>query len=134
MLKIVKKQLCVHGHDTYLTGRYSNGACKVCDRKRHKEFYHSNPDYQYNTNVKYKRFGRYGITSEQYDTLLVNQQNKCQMCQTSQENLKRTLSVDHDHKTGKIRGLLCGACNLILGLAKDNSKVLQAGIEYLNLK
>jgi len=40
--------------------------------------------------------------------------------------------VDHDHKTGKFRGLLCGSCNSTLGFAKDDTKILEKGIDYLN--
>lgn len=134
MLKTVKKQMCIRNHDTWITGRYSNGACKVCDRKRHRDFYFAHPEYKQNTNEVVKRLMRYGITKDQYTQLLITQQYKCQICKKHQDTLNKSLSVDHDHKTGKVRGLLCGSCNLFLGLARDNTQLLQAGIEYLNLK
>lgn len=40
--------------------------------------------------------------------------------------------VDHDHETGKVRGLLCNSCNVMLGHSKDDVAILQKGIEYLN--
>ena len=44
----------------------------------------------------------------------------------------RRLAVDHNHTTGKVRGLLCSNCNTLLGKAKDNVNILQAAIDYLN--
>lgn len=58
------------------------------------------------------------------------------ICQKEESDLRadgseRYLSVDHDHKTGKTRQLLCRKCNLIIGLAKDDCTVLKSAIEYL---
>ena len=56
------------------------------------------------------------------------------MSQTNehQVNFKRRLHVDHDHKTGSIRQLLCVDCNHMLGRSKDNTSILSKAIEYLN--
>ena len=56
----------------------------------------------------------YGITAEEYDAMLESQGNVCAICKKPQPT-KRRLSVDHDHETGKVRGLLCTTCNLVLG-------------------
>ncbi len=56
--------------------------------------------------------------------------NKCAIC-GGKPLSKRLLDIDHDHKTGKIRGLLCRKCNLGLGLFKDNETSLQTAISYL---
>lgn len=68
----------------------------------------------------------YGLSPEMYDSLLVAQKGLCAICQC-----KKQLGVDHDHMTGKVRGLLCGSCNLALGLLRDNALSLQIGIRYL---
>ena len=53
---------------------------------------------------------KYGITIEQYDSMLLSQKNKCYIC-----NEEKKLVVDHCHKTGAIRKLLCHGCNTVLG-------------------
>ena len=73
---------------------------------------------------------RYGITREIYNNLLLKQNNKCKIC--NKENFKtRTLDVDHCHKTGRIRGLLCTSCNTGIGLFKENIQLLETAIQYL---
>lgn len=58
---------------------------------------------------------RYGIDITQYNVLLQEQNNKCAMCDRDKGLFKTKLCVDHDHKTGKIRGLLCRSCNALIG-------------------
>ena len=79
--------------------------------------------------VKLKR--RYGITKEQYNLILAGQDFKCAIC-GKEYNWNKKLDVDHDHNTGKIRGLLCGNCNRGLGLFKDNKLIIKNAINYLN--
>lgn len=54
---------------------------------------------------------QYGMTPEDYKDRLVEQRFSCAVCKVEQSRLKRKLVVDHDHKTGKVRGLLCNPCN-----------------------
>lgn len=76
---------------------------------------------------------RYGITIEAYDALLESQNFGCKLCGQAfaDKKGKRNLCVDHDHKTGRIRGLLCLSCNKMLGYAKDNPTLLLKAIQYL---
>jgi hypothetical protein len=72
----------------------------------------------------------YGLTPEEYDRLLAFQGGACAICQ----NIPRTkrLAVDHDHKSGAVRGLLCRSCNYkVLGGVKDSVDTLQRAITYL---
>lgn len=74
----------------------------------------------------------YGITLEDYNEKLIEQNNKCKIC--NQENTfdrYGVLAVDHDHSTGKIRGLLCYKCNVGLGNFNDNKQLLEKAINYL---
>jgi hypothetical protein len=71
----------------------------------------------------------YGIAIEEYNLLFQKQNGKCAICNNTQ--LDRRLAVDHDHKTGKIRGLLCQKCNTALGRFEDNSELLKRAIQYL---
>lgn len=56
---------------------------------------------------------------------------RCEICGIFEKNLKRSLCFDHDHETGKFRGWLCWKCNAILGLTKDDYKLLIALSEYI---
>lgn len=79
----------------------------------------------------------YGITIEQYDQLFDEQDGICKICSKPESNLdKRTglpvmLAVDHDHTTGKIRGLLCANCNMALGLLNDSANLFKKAAHYL---
>lgn len=74
---------------------------------------------------------QYGITLEDYNNMLEAQDYKCAICGNEDEVEGRRLAIDHCHKTGKVRGLLCGKCNRGLGLFYDNFTLLQSAIEYL---
>ena len=71
---------------------------------------------------------RYKINVEDFEVLLKKQNNKCAICQLESIDI---LHVDHDHETGKIRGLLCKSCNLVLGHAKDDLQTLKRAQAYL---
>lgn len=73
---------------------------------------------------------RYGITVADYDQMLVAQNGVCKICRQVCVT-GRSLSVDHCHETGKVRGLLCASCNNGLGRFKDNALLLRAAAEYL---
>ena len=72
---------------------------------------------------------RYGMTLEQYDSLLTKQNGVCVICQ--QAPFGRRLSVDHCHASKVVRGLLCITCNTMLGHAKDDIARLESAIQYL---
>jgi hypothetical protein len=70
--------------------------------------------------------GRPGVSS------VFKAQNRCcAICKTPVPNTKKGWNTDHDHKTNKVRGVLCGRCNSILGYAGERSEILQAAIAYL---
>ena len=74
---------------------------------------------------------RYGITLDQYNEMFIAQSGSCLICETHQSDLKKSLGVDHCHTTGKIRGLLCDKCNVLLGLANDSIDILNKAIIHL---
>ena len=77
----------------------------------------------------------YGITGTDFAEMYIAQDGKCAICNNPETSMLhgkvRDLSVDHCHDTGKIRGLLCNACNHILGEAKDKVEILLSAAEYL---
>ena len=78
----------------------------------------------------------YSITLEQYDEMFKEQNGICIICgKPETRTLYNTIThlvVDHNHETGKIRGLLCHNCNILIGCAKDNITMLQSAINYLH--
>jgi hypothetical protein len=97
-------------------------ACKIVEEKRKQRIYERKLDYR----------KKYGITLEQYNAMFANQNGCCLICNKHQKVLEKGLAVDHCHTTGKVRGLLCSNCNLMLGLAKDKTEILSNAIRYLN--
>ena len=74
---------------------------------------------------------RYGLSHEDYDALCAEQENRCAICGTHACTTGRLLAVDHNHETGKVRGLLCLPCNVSLGNMKDDPALLRNAIAYL---
>ena len=73
----------------------------------------------------------YGIDAADYAVLLKKQDGKCALCRADKNNKgKQRFDVDHDHKTGKVRGLLCSRCNRKLGFLDDSAFVVSA-LKYL---
>lgn len=106
------------------TKRYkSTRTCIVCAKVY-------NGKLQYNSRRKYALKRKYNITVEEYNSMMHLQENKCAIC----GDMSEKLCVDHDHKTGKVRGLLCSNCNTSLGKFKDSIQILKNAISYLTDK
>jgi hypothetical protein len=74
---------------------------------------------------------RHGLTPEIYEEMLARQGGVCAICRCSARGSDRRLHVDHDHATGRVRGLLCGPCNHAVGLFKDDPARLSRAATYL---
>ena len=87
--------------------------------------------------TNYQREKALGVTEEDFNILLKQQENKCAICKKDHDTYRsntqnnRRFAVDHDHKTGKIRGLLCDKCNRGIGYFKDSEQLLLNAIKYL---
>ncbi len=111
--------------------------CKKCVNIRQRKHYQK-PDRK-KIHKKQQRIQclrkRYGLTLEQYDLMFAEQSGKCFICdeiETQQlYGVVRRLAVDHNHKTNKVRKLLCHRCNRTLGSADDNINLLSEMIKYL---
>lgn len=89
---------------------------------------------RYLAQVRETRLRRsYGITHVDYERILKRQAGRCAICRraTASDRRSKRLGVDHDHATGAVRGLLCGACNIGLGMFGDNVDRLRAAVTYL---
>ncbi len=96
-------------------------------------------DYKEREDVQFKTWMRnlhknYKISPEVFNKMWEDQEGKCAICEQAMNprgRLKSAASVDHNHETGKVRGLLCRGCNHGIGNLKDDPKVLQSAVEYL---
>ncbi len=79
--------------------------------------------------VKYKC--RYGLVIKEFNQMFNAQKGCCFICGIHQSEVKQRLCIDHDHRTGEIRKLLCSNCNRGLGYFKDDPKILRIAAEYL---
>lgn len=86
-----------------------------------------NTDYYRRKNLRTK----YGITLEQYNRMFNAQNGCCVVCGVHQSEVKHVFHVDHDHLTGKVRGILCFRCNAALGNVGDSVETLKKMIKYL---
>ena len=114
------------------TKKSKYAVCKQYHREQMRERYQKDPvkgRRQVNERT-YKE--KYGITMEEFEVMKAEQDGVCAICGTKG---KKELSVDHDHETGMVRGLLCsGGCNPGLGYFKDNPELLRAAAEYLEAR
>ncbi len=107
-----------------------SGWCKECENKNKRT--------KYQTRIRNSNLKKYGLTQTEYENLLEQQNYKCKICSiyfkdapSIGASTKGILCVDHDHKTNKIRGLLCSRCNTGLGLFFDDVSNLKNAILYL---
>lgn len=130
--KYINGRTCAHCKEFKLADQYRlekeprcrggvsmRSVCRPCDDVR-----------RWKGDIKY----RYGITHEEYVALVEKQGGKCAICSSDKSNNSRTSSrlfVDHCHKSGKVRGLLCSRCNHALGQLDDDIDRLRSAIEYL---
>lgn len=88
---------------------------------------------KYIDNVRKCRLKReYGLTPEDYERMLEDQNGVCAICLKTDVVTGRRLAVDHCHKTGVVRGLLCSQCNTAIGRFEDDTEVIERAIAYLN--
>jgi hypothetical protein len=115
--------------------RYAvSGCCSnlECRRKYETEWTKNNPEKRRLYNKKRRLKAKFDMTCEEYDKIYEQQNKGCAICGAEKSEMGRILAVDHDHFTGKIRGLLCNKCNQGLGFFNDSVDLLESAVIYLN--
>ena len=115
--------------------------CKACDTSRHREWVEKNRDkvrasdrlrWQSKDRWEAHILRNYGLSASDYERMLVDQQGKCAICKTDKPGgSAKRFNIDHCHKSGAVRGLLCNSCNTALGKMSDNPEVLISAVIYL---
>lgn len=108
--------------------------CKECTNlKGWAAWSEKNPEERYKINRRSSLKHNYGMSEEDFNNMLSGQDGKCEICKTPLTLERRQTCVDHCHKSGKVRGLLCVRCNSGLGQFVENISSLKAAIAYLEL-
>lgn len=118
-------------------GQYWKGQylCISCQKGKQKNAWQSRtPKKRLEQHLKYK----YGVTHQEFMEQWESQKGCCSICSDelpdlmTYENRRRGYAIDHNHETGKFRGILCLQCNSLLGMAKDSTDILGKAIQYLD--
>lgn len=118
----------------YKNGKSRRGVCKQCSYFVALNWRNSSTAYKewHEKNFKTKQKAgdirrKYGLSIDTYDMMLLQQDNRCAICKC----VMTKICVDHNHKTGTVRGLLCNNCNLAIGHIKENLLILDEMRKYL---
>jgi hypothetical protein len=109
--------------------KYPHSRCKECDHARVRKYHHKNKEKITKQMLIAHRRKRYGINEEEYNNMIISQNNICAICHKPSN---KTLHIDHNHITGKVRGLLCSNCNTGIGFFKEDLDSLARAIKYLS--
>lgn len=104
------------------------GWCTPCKKVYNKEY---NKNLSFETRKGYKLKEYYGMTLEEYNIILKSQNHSCAICGIHESKCNRKLAVDHNHRCGSIRALLCDYCNRGLGFFQDSYLILEKAAKYL---
>jgi hypothetical protein len=137
------KEFCKRGHRRHENGSREGGDCRECINEKYKENHNGCADKTklrariFTCNQNWRRTGVINedgsqFTMQDYNRAFQIQGGMCKICGLHIAELKRYLSADHDHATGRFRGLLCVRCNTALGNVKDNIHLLENMISYLS--
>lgn len=101
--------------------------CHDCLKESRRKYREANPALHKARHWK----NRYGIALDEYEAMVAQANGVCPVCKEPPPSPFKGFDVDHDHETGKIRGLLCRPCNLALGGARDDPAILRALADYV---
>jgi len=134
----VKDLSAFYGHKTSADGH--GYRCKVCDGAARRKSRNGPGGQKTRDRMRERKLvDKYGITLKEYEAMLVAQDNRCAICKTDNpygegqihQRARMSFAVDHCHKTGKTRSLLCNLCNRALGFLQDDPEIVKAAWVYL---
>jgi hypothetical protein len=149
--EVVMERICECGN--VISPRSKKSKCRRCYKNEDARLqYKLNPKIKNDKNKKYhdkylksksyrlsqlkhklnRTNKRYGITMIERDKMIVNQNNKCLICGVDFSSIPQNhICIDHNHITGKVRGILCNKCNSGLGMFRDNPGYILKAVEYI---
>ena len=127
-----KKPIAEFYRDKYQASGITS-TCKKCNNIRCRKWQKGTGRAKALATGQRSKWKKQGIilTLAEYDTKFNSQSGNCAVCKTPQSKLKRRLAVDHNHKTGQVRGLVCISCNYIIGAIESNGHRIIPANKYL---
>jgi len=104
------------------TRNQPNRRCRPCHAAEQRRYNGQNRE---QVNLQ-RRLRKRGLSVEEYEALMAAQEGRCAICRKD-----RPLDIDHCHRAGHVRGLLCGPCNRALGFFEDDAEIIRAALSYL---
>lgn len=121
-----KPCISLHSRQRYASDEtFRNSRLSDCDRWKR-----ANPSRVSAVKRRSHLRNRYGLSEQDYADMFRSQRGRCAVCRQPENHPKRKLAVDHDHKTGKVRGLLCMTCNTLLGFLEKEGRMARL-LKYL---
>jgi hypothetical protein len=108
---------------------YYQKECKECCKDRRSQWWRTEAGKRSSANTKLKQ--RFGITMNEYEKMLAAVNGKCEICGAENSYNGHRLGIDHNHETGKIRGILCKSCNLGISALQENDSIIQSAAQYI---
>lgn len=112
---------------------YSHAHCRQCRNAKQKTWGRNNRVNTRDNNL----YARFKLRRHEYDNLVSEQGNKCAICFQYETYINKQLdspnplSIDHCHRTKKVRELLCQKCNAVLGMSRESIEILESAIDYI---
>lgn len=108
--------------------------CRECQHKKSAAYREKNREKiraNYRSAALKFKLKKFGLTLDKYVDMLIEQKGCCAICNISDIKYKRAFDIDHNHKTGKVRGLLCKQCNFLVGLSQESFLIINKLKQYL---
>jgi len=125
----IPRMHCHRGHEIAIRGTTPQNHCRVCHAENAKRL-RQNSAATRRREAYTKVRVNFGLSAEAYDRLVLTSEGRCDVC-GSESPSGRGLTVDHDHATGEVRGMLCSLCNVALGHVREDLAILEGLAAYL---
>jgi len=113
--------------NTYRSLKTGKRLCRPCKMRWQREARRKDPLYFWNKQLK----SRYGIVRAEYEAIFDQQGGMCAICGVGLKRFDRGTVIDHCHRTGRVRGILCLSCNTAIGMLRESSIAARALADYL---
>lgn len=134
-MKSKQKRTCIYCHKEFheLVSRIKQNRGKFCSKKCYNKHRSENKQDPKILAKFHQKKHKYGLSKEEYINLIKKSKGECCICGVKFDNRNKYSGpfVDHNHKTGKVRSVICNRCNRLIGMAEENIDIFKNIINYL---